>query len=70
MNHLIIETMVSLISVWCSIDYKGYSRESKEMCIEFAVNTCFDNYGKPSEDVVKQNKCIDEARSYLKRTNK
>ena len=67
MNQLIIESMVALVSVWCSIDYPGYTKQSKEMCIEFAVNACFDNYGRPSEDTEKQNKCIDEARGYLKR---
>jgi hypothetical protein len=70
MNQLIIESMAALISVWCGVDYPGYSRESKEVCIEYAVNACFDNYGRPSDDPAKRDECIERARSNLKRAKR
>ncbi len=69
-----VDSLVVIVAMWCSVEDTRYTKESRQACVESAVNSeCIDNavlQNKLTEDKDKLDTCVSRARGFLVRAVK
>ncbi len=62
---MMVESVITLIALWCKVDDNSYTKISREMCVEFQVNCVIDNKGGLTENNERLQWCIRKGQQRL-----